>query len=398
MAEGHTRPAWAEVDLSAVRHNVGVLRACAAPAAVCAVVKAGAYGHGAVPVARAALEGGAAGLAVALVDEGVELREAGIGAPVLVLSEPPDTAAEVVVTAGLTPTVATPGTVRALGAAARRAGTRLAVHMKVDTGMHRVGVAPEAAAALAAAVAEEPALRLEGVFTHLAVADGTGPEERSFTAGQLERFDAVVAGLGARPQVLHAANTAGAVAWPGARYDMVRCGIGIYGLAPSPVFVEGSSGRVAEVLAQLRPALSLSARVSAVRELGPGARPSYGRLRPLPDRAVVATVPLGYADGVPRALFGAGCTVLVGGRRRPLAGMVTMDQIVVDCGPDAAVAVGDEVVLIGDQGGEAIAVSEWARMLGTVDYEVVCGIGARVARRYVAQRPLRSAARTGRRG
>ena len=397
MAEGHTRPAWAEVDLSAVRHNVGVLRACAAPAAVCAVVKAGAYGHGAVPVARAALEGGAAGLAVALVDEGVELREAGIGAPVLVLSEPPDTAAEVVVTAGLTPTVATPGTVRALGAAARRAGTRLAVHMKVDTGMHRVGVAPEAAAALAAAVAEEPALRLEGVFTHLAVADGTGPEERAFTEGQLERFDAVVAGLGARPQVLHAANTAGAVAWPAARYDMVRCGIGIYGLAPSPVLVDGS-GRVAEVLAQLRPALSLRARVSAVRELGPGSRPSYGRLRPLPDRAVVATVPLGYADGVPRALFGAGCTVLVGGRRRPLAGMVTMDQIVVDCGPDAAVAVGDEVVLIGDQGGEAIAVSEWARMLGTVDYEVVCGIGARVARRYVGQRTLRPAARTGRRG
>lgn len=382
MVEGRTRPAWAEIDLDAVRANVGVLRQVAAPAALCAVVKADAYGHGAVPVARAAIEAGAAGVAVAIVDEGVELREHGVTAPVLVLSEAVAEAAEAVARAGLTATVASATGLQALAAAARRVGTRVPVHLKVDTGMHRLGVAPEAAAALAGAVASESALRLEAVWTHLAVADGVTAEDRSFTALQLERFDKVLAGLPGRPPVRHAANTAGALAWPEARYDMVRCGIGIYGLPPSAAMGSAATGTG---LTRLRPALSLKARVAAVRELDAGERPSYGRLRPLAERSVVATVPLGYADGVRRALFIAGGEVLVGGVRRPLAGMVSMDQLVVDCGPGSAVAPGDEMVLIGTQGGEAVTAMEWAGRLGTVGYEVLCAISPRVHRVYTGE-------------
>jgi alanine racemase len=381
VAEGRSRPAWAEIDLSAIRHNAALLGRLSAPAALCAVVKADAYGHGAPAAARAAVAGGAARLAVALVDEGVELREAGIPEPVLLLSEPPPEAAGAVVAAGLTPTVASIGSVAGLAAAATALGAVLPVHVKVDTGMHRVGADPAEAAALAAAVAAEPALVLEGLWTHLAVADGESAEDRAYTAAQLDRFDAVVSGLAAaghRPAILHAANSAGAIAWPRSRYDMVRSGIALYGHLPSPALADAFAAATGG--ASLRPTLALRARVTAVRRLDAGERPSYGRLRPLPVASVVATVPIGYADGVPRALFDAGFEVLIGGRRCPLAGMVTMDQIVVDCGPDASVAPGDEVTLLGRQGSEEITVAEWAGRLGTIGYEVLCGIGPRVPR------------------
>lgn len=384
MAEGRLRPAWAEIDLDAVRHNVALLRRCALPAALCAVVKADAYGHGAVPVARAALDAGAARLAVALVDEGIELRDAKVSAPVLVLSEPADLqGAEAAVGAGLAVTLASPEGLALVAAAARNAGTRATVHVKVDTGMHRLGIGPAQAPALAAAVAADPALRLEAIWTHLSVADGTSADDRAFTALQLERFDAVVRGLGERPTLVHAANTAATVAWPASRYDMVRCGIGIYGLPPAAHMADDSPGGAGAVLGRLRPALSLRARVSALRVLEAGERPSYGRRLALERRSVVATVPLGYADGVRRALFDAGCSVLVRGRRRRLAGVVTMDQVVVDCGDDDTVSVGDEVTFIGRQGGEEIGAMEWAAMVGTIGYEVVCGIGARVPRVHV---------------
>ena len=378
MAEGRTRAAWAEIDLDALAHNVAVLAHSAAPAALCAVVKADASGHGAVQVARTALASGASGLAVAIADEGLELREHGIEAPVLVLSEVTPDAAEVLVRARLTATVATQRGMEALAAAARHVGTRARVHVKVDTGMHRLGVAPVEAPALVQAAAAEPALRVEAVWTHLAVADGTTADDQAFTALQLRRFDEVVAALAERPRLLHVANTAGAIAWPAARYDMVRCGIGMYGCAPAP----GMPGDAAAVVASLRPVLSLKARVSAVRELDAGERPSYGRRRALPERGVVATVPIGYADGVPRRLFDTGSPVLVGGRRRPLAGTVTMDQLMVDCGPGATVGPGDEVVLIGRQGEEEIGAGDWARLLGTISYEVLCGIGPRLPRVY----------------
>ena len=390
MTGARHRPAWAEIDLGAVRHNAGVLARLAAPAQLCAVVKADAYGHGALVVARAALEGGASWLAVALVDEGVALREAGIEAPILLLSEPPPGAMADAVAAGLVPTLYTAAGIDALAraAAAVAPGRQVAVHLKVDTGMHRVGADPADVPALIERIAGHPALVVAGLWTHLAVADGPGDEDRVFTAAQLEMLDRVRGALPAAALpaagtaaglVVHAANSAAALAHPAARLDLVRCGIALYGELPAPHLgseLEGAG-------AALRPVLSLRARVAHVRELDAGARPSYGRHRPLPARSVVATVPLGYADGVPRRLFETGGEVLIGGARRPLAGMVTMDQIVVDCGPPGSgppVAVGDEVVLLGTQGGERIGPGQWAAQLGTISYEILCGIGPRVPR------------------
>ncbi len=380
MAQGHSRPAWAEIDLAAITHNAGVLSRLVQPARLCAVVKAHGYGHGAPSAARAALAGGAAQLAVALVDEGVELRQHDVRGPILLLSECGADAVDTALAYGLTPTLYTEEGVEQFAGAARRRGQTTPVHVKVDTGMHRVGAQAAAVPALVRAIADEPLLRLEGLWTHFPVADGDTDDDRAFTRGQMEQFDHLAAGIGrtgARP-VLHAANTAGAIAFPAARYGMVRCGIGLYGYLPGAAvqaaFAAASGGET------LRPAMSLRARVVAVRTLEAGERPSYGRLRPLPRRSVVATVPVGYADGVPRALFAGGCSVLVGGRRRPLAGTVTMDQIMVDCGEDSSVAPGDEVVLLGRQGDEEITADEWAGMLGTISYEILCGIGPRVPR------------------
>jgi alanine racemase len=377
------RPAWAEVDVARIGHNVARLRSAAEPADLCVVVKAGAYGHGAVPVARAALAAGASWLAVALVDEGAELREAGIDAPVLLLSEPPADAMGDAVALGLTPTVYTEAGVAAAAAAAAGVGAGggagagrrpAAVHLKVDTGMHRVGAAPTDAVKLAITVEERPELDLQGVWTHFAVADDPGDP---FTAVQHRRFEAVLAELarhGLAPPIVHASNSAATLAFPAGRHDMVRCGLAVYGLAPSPALAER---------ADLLPALALKARVSFVHEVGAGDGLSYGLRYRLDSRATVATVPIGYADGVPWRLAGAGGEVLVGARRRPIAGAVTMDQILVDCGDDTSVAAGDEVVLLGDAGGESVGAWEWATRVGTIPYEVLCGIGPRVPRVYV---------------
>lgn len=385
-APDHWRPAWAEVDIDAVAHNLAVLKAVVAPSTVCAVVKADGYGHGDVEVARAAVAAGAAGLAVALVEEGARLRQAGIDDPILLLSEPPPGSEEQVVELSLEATVATMAAARRMADAARRVGARAAVHVKVDTGMHRVGIEPASALELVGELASAaPPLTVAGLWTHLAVAEDEGEEERRFTAAQLERFEAVRDELAARqlaPPILHAANSAGAIAHPASRYHMTRCGIALYGELPSP-WVGASLARQAPG-EELWPVLSLKARVSAVRDLPAGARPSYGRQRPLPAAARVATVPLGYADGVPRRLFSAGQEVLVGGRRRALGGMVTMDQLVVDCGDDHSVEVGDEVVLVGRQGEEEITVSEWSTSLGTIGYEVLTAIGRRVPRLVVS--------------
>jgi alanine racemase len=372
---GH-RPAWAEIDVSAVRHNCALLARVVAPSALCVVVKADGYGHGAEAVAGAALQGGASWLAVALVEEGVALRAAGVDCPILLLSEPPADAMDELVAAGLVPTVYSRSGVRALAEAAERARTVVDAHVKVDTGMHRVGVDPEGAAEIVGAVVAASHLRFAGLWTHFAVADGLAEEDGAFTRLQLRRFTEVRRTLedaGLRAPLLHAANSAGALCHPEARLDMVRCGIAAYGLVPGP-------GVASEIAGELQPVLSLRAEVSMVRTLEAGERPSYGRRYPLPEPSVVATVPIGYADGVPRRAFDTGLTVLVGGRQRPLAGAVTMDQILLDCGPDPDVAPGDEVVLIGCQGDERIGAWDWAERLGTIAYEVVCGIGARVPR------------------
>ncbi len=383
MAE-RWRPAWAEIDLDAVRHNASVLARLSAPAALCAVVKADGYGHGAEVVSRAALAGGATWLAVALVEEGVALREAGIDAPILLLSEPPAAAMAEAVARGLVPTVYTYGGLEQLAEAVGAGGhPPLEVHLKIDTGMHRVGADAVDAPGLAATIIADPRLTLGAVWTHLAVADGSDPADLEFTAAQLERFDATLAGLasaGHPPPMTHVANSAGAIGVPSARRSLVRCGIALYGVAPTPPLAE----EVARATGgdRLRPVLSFRTRVTTVRDLDAGERPSYGRRRPLERRSTVAVAPVGYADGVPRRLFDQGGEVLIGGLRRPLAGTVTMDQVVIDCGPvgSAPVAVGDEVVLIGRQGDDEITADEWAGLLGTISYEVLCGIGPRVPR------------------
>ncbi len=371
----HFRPTWGEVDLAAVRANTRRLADVAAPASLLAVVKADAYGHGAVPVARAVLEAGATWLGVALVEEGAALRRAGLDAPILVLSEPPADAAGAVVAAGLTPVVYTDPGIEALakGVADAAAETPLPVHVKVDTGMHRVGCPPGRVGALVDAVAARPELTLEGLCTHLAVAD---EPDRPETAAQLAQFQELLDGLagrGIRPPIVHAANSAALLAFPEARFDLVRAGIALYGVAPASQL----AGRV-----ELAPALSLRARVTSVQDHPAGTRVSYGLRYALPANGRVATVPVGYADGVPRNLGLAGGEVLVRGARHPIAGTVTMDQLMVDVG-DAPVEVGDEVVLLGHQGDETITADEWAERLGTIAYEIVTGIGPRVPRRYL---------------
>ncbi len=378
------RPVWAEVDLSALRHNASVLARLASPAALCAVVKADGYGHGAAPVARAALEGGATWLAVATVDEGVELRDAGITAPVLLLSEPPLPAMPEVVAHRLTPTVYTKSGVRAVSDASAASGVVTDVHVKANTGMHRVGADGADVLGVVSAVASSPGLRFGALWTHFPVADGVSEDDRLFTEGQLAQLAGLRVALeaaGMPPPMVHAANSAATGAYAGSRLDMVRCGIALYGVVPAPAMRSVWERALDEAGAPaLRPVLSWHARVTLVRLLDEAERPSYGRLAPLPARSWVATVPLGYADGVPRRYFSAGGTVLLGGTRRPLAGMVTMDQIVVDCGVDEGVSVGDHVVLIGEQDGASLTTEEWAETLGTIAHEVFCAIGRRVPR------------------
>lgn len=375
------RPAWVEVDLGAVRHNVALLRARAAPAEVCAVVKADGYGHGAIEVSRAAVEAGATWLAVALAQEGASLRGAGIQVPILVLSEADAAELPSVVEHRLRPAVYSRAGIEAVAKAVADAGASpLGVHLKVDTGMHRVGCAPDRAVELAQLVADHPELELEGVWTHCAVADEPG---RAFTAEQMARLDAVLdrlADAGIVPPLVHAANSAATLAHPASRRDLVRCGIAVYGVSPGPA--------VTSLATDLRPALSLRARVSWVQVVPAGEGISYGlRHRPARD-TLVATVPVGYADGVPRRLFEVGGAVLVGGRRCPIVGAVTMDQLMVDCGAagdprTTPVQRGDEVVLLGEQSGATVTADEWAALLGTIPYEIVTSIGPRLPRRYV---------------
>lgn len=364
-----SRWAWAEVSAEAIEENVRTIAGVVSPARVWAVVKANGYGHGALLAARAAQRGGAEGLCVALVQEGVALRQSGVEGPILLLSEqPPDTLADAV-RHELTLTVYSRGQLDAL---ARTGARRHPVHLKVDTGMRRVGAATHDAVSLAGAIAASPAAELLGVFTHLAIADR--PED-PFTNVQLDRFDGTLAALraaGHHPALVHAANSAAALACPRARYSLVRAGIAIYGLSPG-------SG-VAHHCSRLRPALSLRARVSHVKRVAAGDRISYGLRHTFERDTTVATLPIGYADGVPRRLHAVGGAILVGGAPRPIVGVVTMDQLMVDCGDDP-VAVGDEAVLIGRQGPHAIAAANWAAALGTIDYEITCGISARVERR-----------------
>jgi alanine racemase len=363
------------VDLEAVRHNVRRVIESTSPSKVMVVVKANGYGHGAVRVAEAALAAGAHGLCVALVQEGIELRRAGIEAPILVLSEQPREQIGQLVAHGLIATAYSVDQIDALADEARRREVvGHEVHLKVDTGMNRVGARTDAAVELGGRVlARSPQLSLGGVFTHLACADDLSSP---VTAEQIRRFDTVIDDLraaGVDPGWLHIANSAGALGHPESRRDMVRVGIAAYGIAPDP--------SMNALCASLRPALSLVSKVSFVKRVSAGEAISYGHRHRFDRPTTVATVPIGYADGVPRRLSLVGGEVLIGGRRRPIVGVVTMDQLMVDMGDDRC-SVGDDVVLIGRQGDEVIEANDWGAKLGTIGYEVVCALSARLPRDY----------------
>jgi len=369
-----TRWAWAEVHTGLISHNVAIVAQRTAPVQVWAVVKANGYGHGAIQVANAALAGGATGLCVAIVDEGVALRRAGITAPILLLSEQPPELSDLIVGYQLTPTVTTTRGAAVLAASAAAADQTIKVHIKVDTGMHRVGVAPNETVSLASFVSSYESLSIEGIYTHLAVADDPS---NPANAEQLSAFNTVLDDLSSRdinPPLVHAANSAAALANEPSRFTMVRLGIAMYGLRPGP--------GVAELCGGLIPAMSLKARVSAVRWVEAGEAVSYGLVRPLAKGSLIATVPIGYADGVPRALGRTNIQVLLNGVPRSFAGTITMDQLMIDCESDSSVMVGDEVVLIGKQGEHSVTADDWAKALGTIGYEIVCGISPRIFRRY----------------
>jgi len=376
--EGVRRPAWAEISASAIAHNVRALKAAIGDASLCAVVKANGYGHGAPLAAKAALDGGADSLAVAIVDEGIELRGEGVSVPILLLAEiSPDTIRDAFVNE-LTLTIGSLDGAKAAVTSAELLGGQHRVHVKVDTGMHRMGVAPDDVDDVVDVLRASSALDLEGLYTHFSVADGSSDDDRAFTRAQIKSFGDVVAALARRdvtPRVLHSANSAGALGYPDARQSMVRVGLSLYGYLPGAWL----SGALEETGQILETALSLRAQVVAVRRVAAHERPSYGRRRALEHDATIATVPLGYADGYPRRLFDAGAEVLINAKRYPLAGNVTMDQLLVDVGDDP-IAPGDDVVLLGPQGDEVITAEDWATWADTNTWEILCGIGARVPR------------------
>ena len=362
------RPTVAEIDLGAVQRNLGRVRdAVGARVRVFGVVKADAYGHGAVPVARA-LEPLCHALAVSLVEEGLELRAAGIRAPILVLGAYYNRHQDDVIAERLTPVIYDRGDLERFAGAAKRLGRRLDVHVKVDTGMSRLGIAPgELPATLERLDALSP-LKLAGLCTHFASAD---VQDASATEVQLATFEAALDAARAQglPGVIrHAANSAAAVRFPAARLDAVRPGLALYGAMPSELVR----------LSGLEPSLALRSRIMAVREIAPGTGVRYGGTWRATRPTRVATLPVGYADGYPRHIRQA--SVLLAGRRVPIIGVVCMDMLMIDVTDLPESALAGPVTLIGRDGDEEITVDEVARWAGTVNYEILCGISKRVPR------------------
>jgi alanine racemase len=372
-ARGH--PTWAEIDLGALRHNVNELRVIAAGAEVMGVVKGYAYGHGNPACARAMLEAGATRLGVARLAEALHLREAGITAPVHLFTEPPESGIESLVENDLTATVYTPSFARKLSDAAARRDRRMPVHVKLDTGMHRVGLLADDVVDAVRELQSLPGIEIEGVWSHLAVAD---VPDHPFTRKQLDLFNDLAGKIeraGGKLRYRHIANSAATLSLPESHFDLVRCGIAAYGLWPGPALT-GS--------ADLRPVMSLRSRVNMVKEIPAGERLSYGLEYELKHASRVVTVPAGYADGYDRRLSGR-AEVLIGGNRHRVSGVVCMDQFMVDVG-DADVASGAMATLIGRDGSDAITAEELAEKVGTINYEVTARIPSRVPRLYVEDR------------
>jgi alanine racemase len=368
--------AQALVDLDAIAANVAALREHVAPSAVMAVVKAGGYGHGAVPAARAALEGGARWLGVVHVAEALELRAAGIDAPLLCMMAIGSEAHSAAIEARVDLSAGSADMVRRIAAAAAVAGRPARLHLKADTGLSRGGAtAADWPSVLDAALTAQAAGRVNvvGLWSHFASADEPGNESVSVQLKAFGEAVAVAEEAGVTPEVRHIANTAGALLVPEARYDLVRIGGAIYGLSTLP-------GGAPPWLRSLRPVMTLRARLAMVKRVPAGSGVSYGHRYVTARETTLGLLPLGYADGVPRSAAGQPL-LFARGRRWPIAGTVCMDQLVIDFG-DEPVAVGDEVVLFGPgDGGEATA-QEWGERLGTISYEIVTGIGGRVPRSY----------------
>jgi len=358
---------WIEVDLGAIESNVRYFVENTS-ARVMAVVKANAYGHGSEQAAKAAIRGGATWLGVARSEEALELRRSGFQVPILIMGLTPYRQMPEVIAAKVSMTVWDLEQVRVAAAAATNTVEHARLHLKVDTGMSRLGAQPEEAVEMGQRIVQYPTVALEGVFTHFARAD---ERNRAPTEAQEQKLQQVLAGLdaaGLRPSLVHAANSAAALMHPSAHFDMVRVGISIYGLHPSPDCL---------LPASFWPALSWKAQLSQVKILPAGRGLSYGHSYVTRAREMIGTVPVGYADGFRRL---EGNVVLVGGRRVPVVGRVCMDQILVQLDEVPTARAGDEVVIIGEQGKERITAEEVATRWGTINYEVTSGLAARVPR------------------
>jgi alanine racemase len=366
----------ARVDLEAIRRNVRTLDAHAGNAAVMAVVKADGYGHGILPSARAALEGGAAWLGVAMADEALELRQAGITAPVLAWLLGPGDDWTAVAALGVDLGVNGLWALEKATTAAGATGTPTRIHLKVDTGLGRGGAQPADWPDLVDAAAKaqaEGAIEVIGVWSHLAYADNPGhPTIEKQHVGFEEALE-VAAKAGIRPLVRHLANSAATLRSPNTHYDLVRPGVAVYGLSPGP-----EVGAASEL--GLTPAMTLTTQVALTKQVPAGHGVSYGHRYIAPRDTTLALVPLGYADGIPRHLTNIG-EVAIGGRRYRIAGTVCMDQFVVDIGTDP-ITVGDEVVLFGSGAAGEPTAEDWADAIGTINYEIVSRVGARVPRHY----------------
>jgi alanine racemase len=368
------RPAWIEIDLDAVAENVRRVAATLAPGTrVMAVVKAEGYGLGAAQMAAAAQRGGATWLAVAAVDEGAQLRRAGLGGPILALGPTTPWEMRAAVAGRLTITVNDLAVGRALSLAAEQAGVRAPVHLKLDTGLHRFGRAPDALLALAREVAGLPGLRLEGLYTHFANADDPHDDYAARQLATLLHTRARLAGLGVAVPLLHAAGSAGILALPASHLDLARVGIMLTGHYPA-------TGRAWPV--DLLPVVAVRARLARVSDIPAGATVGYGRTYTAPAPRRLGLVPLGYADGYHRLLSNR-AHMLVGGRRAPVVGRVSMDQLTLDVTDIPDAREGDPVVVVGRQGSEQITFDDLAALAETISYELLTHLGKRLPRVYL---------------
>lgn len=368
----NSRPTWAEIDLTAIRYNLENIRRVAGPAKIMAVVKANAYGHGVEEVSHACQEWGVDYFGVATLAEALELRQAGITAPVLTLGYLPETSAGTAVAANVTPCIFTLDAAQAFSQAAQAAGKKARVHIKIDTGMGRLGFkAHEESLEMVEIIARLPGIELEGILTHFAEADGVSEQ---FTRQQLGLFSDFIHELenrGFHIPLKHCANSAAIFKYPEAILDMVRAGIVLYGLAPSPSM---------KANLDIIPAMTLKSQVSYVKQLPAGYPVSYGRKYYCREETTVATVPIGYADGYNRLLSNRSWGVIKG-KSVPLIGTVCMDQCMFDVTGVEGVKTGDEIILFGKPE-DGITADDLAEMIGTINYEIVCSLGVRVPRFY----------------